>query len=106
MSSQKGSPINPPDRGDSLLATHPSDHSAVYVENITHKTREKRAFKTRRRKDRELQKVKRGEMDRETYKRSQQHDHAFLVPIPIYYGYGYPFGIPCGPDGRCAAVSA
>ena len=104
--SQKKPPINPPGRGDCLLATHPSDHNAVYVESITNKARGKRINKERKRKDRDLEKVKRGEMDHEAYERNQQHGLAFLVPVPTYYGYGYPSGIPCGPDGGCAAVSA
>ena len=29
--------INPPDRDDCLLATHPSDHNAVYVDVVSHK---------------------------------------------------------------------
>ena len=74
------------------------------MEGVTHKAREKRIHKTRKRKERDLKKVEKGEMDREAYERSQQHGLAFLVPVPIYYGYGYPYGIPCGPDGACAAV--
>ena len=102
--SRKQSSIDPPDRGDSFLATHPSDHNAVYVENITHKTREKRAHKTRKRKDGDLKESKRGEVNHQDYERNKQHGLAFLVPVPIYYGYGCPSGIPCGPDGGCAAV--
>ena len=105
FSHQKKSQINPPDREDYLFATHPSDHSAVYVEGITHKAREKRVNKTRKRKDRDLKKSKKSETDQEAYERNQQHGPAFLVPIPIYYGYGCPSGVPCGPDGACAAVS-
>lgn len=104
--SQNVSSINPPDREDSLLATHPSDHNAVYVRDITHRTRERRAYKPRKRKfNWGLKKLKKREADHEARGRIQQHSLAFLVPVPIYYGYGCPSGIPCGPDGWCAAVS-
>jgi len=106
FSPQKKPQINPPDRDDYLLATHPSDHNAVYVEGITHKVREKRVNKTSKRKDRDLKKSKRSETDQEAHERNQQHGLAFLVPVPIYYGYGCPSGVPCGPDGACAAVGA
>ena len=105
FSPQKTSQINPPDRDDYLLATHPSDHNAVYVEGITHNAREKRADKTRKRKDRDSKKSKRSGTDQEAHGRSQEHGLAFLVPVPIYYGYGCPSGVPRGPDGACAAVS-
>ena len=105
FSPEKKSQITPPNRDDYLFATHPSDHNAVHVDGITHKAREKRNHKTRKRKDRELKKLKRGETDNEVYERSQQHGLAFLVPVPLYYGYGCPSGVPCGPDGACAAVS-
>ena len=75
------------------------------MEDITKKAREKRGDKTRKRKDRELKKSKGRETDHDAYERGQRHGLAFLVPVPIYYGYGYPFGVPCGPDGACAAVS-
>ena len=94
-----------PNRDDSLLATHPSDHNAVYVRNITHREREQRVLKTRKRKERDL-KLKIREVDHEVNGHNQQHGLAFLLPVPLYYGYGDPSGIPCGPDGGCAAVSA
>ena len=104
--SEKKSPINPPGRDDSRLATHPSDHNAVYVKDITHRTREQRARKPRKRKsDWGLKKSKKGEADYKAQGRNQEHGLAFLVPVPIFYGYGCPSGIPCGPDGWCAAVS-
>ena len=102
---QKKSPINPLNRDNCLLATHPSDHNAVYVQNITHRTLERLAYKPRKRKGWGLKNFTKGKVDHETYGHSQRHDLAFLVPVPINYGYGCPSGIPRGPDGRCAAVS-
>ena len=104
--SQRKSPIIPLNCDNSLLATHPSDHNAVYVQNVTHRGREQRVLKTRKRKERDLKKPKEGEVGYETNWYNQQHGPAFLLPVPIYYGYGDPSGIPCGPDGGCAAVSA
>ena len=103
---QKKSPINPLDRDDCLLATHPSDHNAVYVENVTHRAPAKLAYKPRKRRNWRLKKLKRGRVSHGlAYGRNDRHGLAFLVPVPIYYGYGCPSGIPRGPDGRCAAVS-
>jgi len=104
--SQRKSPIIPPNRDDSFLATHPSDHNAVYVQNVTHREREQRVLKACKRKERDLKKLKEGGVDHEASGHNQQHGLAFLLPVPIYYGYGDPSGIPCGPDGRCVAVSA
>jgi len=103
FSSRKKSPVYPPNRGDSRLATHPSDHNAVYVRNVTQ--REQRCYKPRRGKGQTLKKLKKSELDYETLRHNQQHSFAFLVPVPLFYGYGCPSVVPCGLDGRCAAVS-
>ena len=61
--------------------------------------------KTHKNEDWGLKKFKKGEADHEEYGPDQNHNLAFLVPVPIYYGYGCPSGIPSGPGGGCAAVS-
>lgn len=107
--SKHRSPINPPDRDDCLLATHPSDHNAVYVDTVSHKGREKRLSKTRRRKERDMEKLKQGKLDEKLYNRGLDHTVAFLVPVPMYYGYGIPgaacSGIAGGFGAGCASVS-
>ena len=103
--SRKKSPVDPPNRGDSLLATHPSDHNAVYVRNVTHTTREQQGYKPRKGMGRTLKELRKSESDHETPGRDQQHSLAFLVPVPLFYEYGCPSVIPSGPDGQCAAVS-
>ena len=105
--SNRRSSIIPPDRDDCLLATHPSDHNAVYVDTISHRGREKRLSKTQKRKARDLEKLKRGKLDEKTYQRGLDHNAAFLVPVPLYYGYGIPMaGCSGGGFGAaCAAVS-
>ena len=108
MSSRKSS-ANPPNRDDCLLATHPSDHNAVYVNIISHKGREKRLSKTQKRKTRDMEKLKQGKLDEKTYNRGLDHNAAFLVPVPVYYGYGYPLAACVGIGGGfgvgCATVS-
>jgi hypothetical protein len=107
--SKRKSTINPPNRDDSLLATHPSDHNAVYVDVVSHKGREKRLSKTQKRKARDLEKLKHGKLDEKTYQRGLDHNTAFLVPVPMYYGYGVPMAA-CGGSGGtfgagCVTVS-
>jgi len=100
--------INPPTRDDCLLATHPSDHNAVYVETISHKVREKRLAKIQKRKTRDLERLKHGKLDEKTYHRGLDHNAAFLVPVPIHYGYGVPGAACTGVGGfgvGCATVS-
>lgn len=103
--SRRRSPINPPNRDDCLLATHPSDHNAVYVDTISHGGREKRLSKTQRRKARDLEKLKQGKFDERVYNRGLDHNAAFLVPIPMYYGYGIP-GAACSGAGGFGASCA
>lgn len=106
--SNRKSSINPPDRDDCLLATHPSDHNAVYIDTISHKGREKRLSKTQKRKTRDLEKLKHGKLDEKTYHRGLDHNAAFLMPVPMYYGYGVPGAAYAGAGGfgaGCATVS-
>ena len=107
--SNRRSSVNPPNRDDCLLATHPSDHNGVYVGIITHKGREKRLSKTQKRRTRDLEKLKNGKLDEKTYQRGLDHNAAFLVPVPVYYGYGFPTAACAGIGGGfgvgCATVS-
>ena len=107
--SRRKTPTNPPDRDDCLLATHPSDHNAVFVDTVSHKGREKRLCKTQKRKDRDMEKFKQGKLDEKTYNRGLDHNAAFLVPVPMYYGYGIPgagcSGMAGGFGAGCAVVS-
>ena len=108
--SNRRSSINPPNRDDCFLATHPSDHNAVYVDTISHKGRQKRLSKTQKRRARDLEKLNHGKMDEKTYNRGLDHNAAFLVPVPVYYGYGVPLAGCAGAGGGfgagCAAVSS
>jgi hypothetical protein len=108
--SKRRSPINPPDRDDCLLATHPSDHNAVYVDAVTHKGREKRLSKTQKRKARDLERFKQGKLNEQVYNRGLGHNAAFLVPVPLYFGYGIAGAACAGGAGGfgagCATVSS
>ena len=99
--------IDPPDRDDCLLATHPSDHNAVYVDVVSHKGRQKRLSKTQKRKERDKERMKQGKLDEKTYERGLAHGDAFLTPVPTYYyGYGIPGTACSGGFGMgCAVVS-
>lgn len=107
--SNRRSSADPPNRDDCLLATHPSDHNAVYVDIVSHRGREKRLSKTQKRKARDLDKLKHGKLDEKAYQRGLDHNAAFLVPVPVYYGYGVG-GAACAGGGGfvagCAAVSS
>ena len=86
--SRRKTPTNPPDRDDCLLATHPSDHNAVYVEEVSERGRMERSHKTQKRKNRDREKSKRGKLDEKTSNGGLDHKAGFLVPVPTYYGYG------------------
>ncbi|KAK0190289.1 hypothetical protein F5146DRAFT_1043593 [Armillaria mellea] len=78
---QSGPPshlVPPRDRSDLLAATHPSDHNAVYSFDALRRARlEKRE-----------RRIKREEGKGISRNRSVGHDPAFLVPVPLYFGYG------------------
>lgn len=95
------SPINPLDRDDCLLAPRPSDHNAVYAENVTHRAPGKLTYE----KNWRLKGLKRGEVGHEAHEPNRSHGLAFLVPVPIYYGNEHSSEVPYEPDGRCATVS-
>ncbi|SJL02690.1 uncharacterized protein ARMOST_06024 [Armillaria ostoyae] len=84
---QSGPPshlVPPRDRSDLLAATHPSDHNAVYPfmhQGQVDALRRARLEKRERR-------IRRGEGKGMSRNRSIGHDPAFLVPVPLYFGYG------------------
>ncbi len=73
----------PRDRSDLLAATHPSDHNAVYSflhQGHVDALRRARLEKRERRIERE-------EGEGMSRNRSVGHEPAFLVPVPLYFGY-------------------
>lgn len=101
--------VKPPDRDDCLLATHPSDHNAVYVDRVSHKGREKRLSKMQKRKERDIQKMKHGKLNERVHNRDSVHGDAFFMPVPTYFGYGIPgagcSGVAGGFGLGCVTVS-
>ncbi|KAK0491665.1 hypothetical protein IW261DRAFT_1438902 [Armillaria novae-zelandiae] len=84
---QSGPPshlVPPRDRSDLLAATHPSDHNAVY--SFMHQGQVD-ALRRARLEKRE-RRIKREEGRGISRNRSVGHDPAFLVPVPLYFGYG------------------
>ncbi|KAG5636119.1 hypothetical protein H0H81_009051 [Sphagnurus paluster] len=111
----KPSYLIPPAREDLLAATHPSDHNAVFVFQRKHageaaQARRRAKFQKRqaafakaqaKRRDKEGNSGKKAVMTPEERRaedeRMSWHSAAFLVPVPLYYGYGY--------AGACAAYA-
>ncbi|KAG6915916.1 hypothetical protein DXG01_009286 [Tephrocybe rancida] len=83
----------PPAREDLLAATHPSDHNAVFVWHRKHSSenlQQRRRAKFKKRQEREARERAKGkapELTPEERRRRDAHDVAFLVPVPLYYGY-------------------
>jgi len=103
-----GPPIN---REDCYSATHPSDHNSIFIDSGANKQRrEVRELKWQRRRNRDGQtireskdKAKNRDLEKR-HARGEGHDSAFMVPVPLMYGYGYPFAyLPY--TGSCAVVS-
>ncbi|KAK0243464.1 hypothetical protein EDD85DRAFT_762579 [Armillaria nabsnona] len=83
---QSGPPthlVPPPDRSDLLAATHPSDHNAVY--SFLHQGYDDASRRARLEQERS---IKREEGKGISRNRSVGHDPAFLVPVPLHFGYG------------------
>jgi hypothetical protein len=103
--SDADSPLAPPAREDALAGSHPSDHNAVY--SLTNKekselARAMRRAKVQRRQLRE-QKDSGGRKDLDGKTRGVLHEPAFLVPVPLWYGYascaGWSAGVINGAPG-------
>jgi len=102
---------HPIDREDCYSATHPSDHNSIHINSrLAKQRREVRRLRWKRRRDRDGEKNKRSKGKaknkdfEERYARGQDHDPAFMVPVPLIYGYGYPWVYQSCP-GLCAGVS-
>ena len=104
--------MDPPmDREDCYAVTHPSDHNSIFIgSQLGKQQREVRKLRWKRRRDRDGQKIKGSEgkaKDKdleERYARGQDHEAAFMVPVPLAHGYAYPYVYPPYP-GSCAGVS-
>ncbi|KAG5637807.1 hypothetical protein H0H81_003139 [Sphagnurus paluster] len=135
----KPSYLIPPPREDLLAATHPSDHNAVFLFQHKHAgeaAQERRRAKFEKRQAREAQELakaqvktsEKGDMKiqekvpRETAEeerrlsdaRAYGHAAAFLIPVPLFYGYGVGcaayagnvvYTTDAGGIGGCGAVS-
>ncbi|KAG6907304.1 hypothetical protein DXG01_009468 [Tephrocybe rancida] len=111
--------LTPPSREDLLAATHPSDHNAVFVWHRKHfseglQQRRRGKFKERQERDaREREKGKARALTPEERRQMVTHEAAFLVPVPLYYGYGgcaastgaVVYSVNDNGIGGCAAVS-
>ncbi|KAG6811928.1 hypothetical protein H0H93_014102, partial [Arthromyces matolae] len=90
----------PPPREDLLSATHPSEHNAVFVWDTKHSStnlQQTRRDKFRKRQERDAKeraKAKLPPVTSEQRRRMEEHEMAFLIPIPFYYGFAV---------GTCAA---
>lgn len=76
----------PPHRPDALSATHASEHNSVQLagnEDATEANRVVRVNEARRRRERDQERVGRGEMDGEVWRRGFAHEAAFLYPVPL-----------------------
>lgn len=108
--SQKPSYLLPPENPDILQATHPSDHNSVFAfhhEGQSEASRRNRRAKALKRRQRDAENVQKGKLDREAYERGDGHGQAFLMPIPLYYGYAacgaFYGGVYGSGVGACAA---
>ncbi|KAG5637816.1 hypothetical protein H0H81_003148, partial [Sphagnurus paluster] len=123
----KPSYLVPPKRDHLLAALHPSDHNAVFLyqdkakgeaaqklRRSEHANRLNAAHRLKTRKD--MKDNKKGalvtpEEWRTAEERPYAHSPAFLVPVPMYYGYGtgcvaYSGNVvPSTGAGMCAVVS-
>ena len=86
-------------REDCYPATDPSDHNSLFVYSRVDKQRhELRKLKRWQRRDRDGLKVQESEGEakskdgdlEERYASGRGHDAAFMVPVPLIYGYGSP----------------
>ncbi|KAG6907306.1 hypothetical protein DXG01_009470 [Tephrocybe rancida] len=84
----------PPAREDLLAATHPSDHNAVFVwhrKQFSEGLQQRRRGKFKERQERDARERGEGKARAFTPEERRQvdaHEAAFLVPVPLYYGYG------------------
>lgn len=84
----KHSSLSPPEREAFLIATHPSDHNAVFAfhrkySSETSQQRRREKFLQHQKRDAKL--AKRGKLDPKQVERSYAHDPAFLIPVPLFF---------------------
>jgi hypothetical protein len=82
---QQLSHLIPPNNPNLLAGTHPSDHNAIF--NFSHrnegeKERARRMAKITSRQKRDTQK----KGNQKSIQSNTDHDPAFLVPVPMYFG--------------------
>src|SRR6266702_243539 len=75
----------PADQQEILAASHPSDHNTVAVLGLPNNSTAKaqRDSKALRRREREVSRVRRGEISQEEFERNARHAAPFLVPVPL-----------------------
>ncbi|KAG6917587.1 hypothetical protein DXG01_001935 [Tephrocybe rancida] len=104
----------PPAREDLLAATHPSDHNAIFAwhrKHLSEGLQQCRREKFKERQERDVRERRKGKGKER--RRVDAHEAAFLVPVPLYYGYGgcaaYTGAVVYSANdngiGGCAAVS-
>jgi hypothetical protein len=103
----------PPANTNILQGTHPSDHNAVFAfhqEAQRESLRRSRREKASKRRQRDAEKVQKGQLDQRAYERGEGHDQAFLTAIPLYYSgrgvagcVGFYGGVYGNNAGACAA---
>jgi hypothetical protein len=109
---QQPSYLVPPNNPNLFASTHPSDHNAIFDFNDRSGSEIQREY----RKAKFTSRQKRDNRKRGSQKsilHSTDHDPAFLVPVPIYFGgvgacVAYQGGVmrgSSGGSGACAAVS-
>ncbi|KAH9049000.1 hypothetical protein EDB84DRAFT_1410083 [Lactarius hengduanensis] len=75
----------PADQPEILAASHPSDHNTVAVLGLPNNSAAKaqRDSKALRRGEREVSRVRKGEISQEEFERNAGHSAPFLVPVPL-----------------------
>ena len=75
----------PADQPEILAASHPSDHNTVAVLGLSNNSTAKaqRDSKALRRREREVSRVRKGEISQEEFERNAGHAAPFLVPVPL-----------------------
>lgn len=75
----------PVDQPEILAGSHPSDHNTIAVLGLPNNSTAKaqRDVKALRRREREVCRVRKGEISQEEFERNAGHAAPFLVPVPL-----------------------
>jgi hypothetical protein len=75
----------PADQPEILAGSHPSDHNTIAVLGLPSNSTAKaqRDSKALRRREREVCRVRKGEISQEEFERNAGHTAPFLVPVPL-----------------------